>query len=100
MLFLLFLGLMYFLPTIIGREKSDAGFIFLVNLLLGWTVVGWIAGPVCPGCQFRAFLQPVRLPERWRGPLLQCVRARCVVQVCFSFSRDVPYTHGALLLRS
>ncbi len=42
MLFLLFLGLMYFLPTIIGREKSDAGFIFLVNLLLGWTVVGWI----------------------------------------------------------
>ena len=42
MLFLLFLGLMYFLPTIIGREKSDAGLIFLVNLLLGWTVVGWI----------------------------------------------------------
>jgi len=42
MLFLLFLSLMYFLPTIIGREKSDAGFIFLVNLLLGWTVVGWI----------------------------------------------------------
>ncbi len=42
MLFLLFLGLMYFLPTIIGREKSDAGFIFLVNLLLGWTVLGWI----------------------------------------------------------
>jgi len=33
---------MYFLPTIIGREKSDAGLIFLVNLLLGWTIVGWI----------------------------------------------------------
>ena len=42
MLFLLFLGLMYFLPTIIGRDKSDAGLIFAVNLLLGWTVVGWI----------------------------------------------------------
>jgi hypothetical protein len=42
MLFLLFLGLMYFLPTIIGRDKSDAGLIFLVNLFLGWTVVGWI----------------------------------------------------------
>jgi len=42
MLFLLFLGLMYFLPTIIGRDKSDAGLIFLVNLLLGWTVIGWI----------------------------------------------------------
>jgi len=42
MLFLLFLGLLYFLPTIIGRGKSDAGLIFLVNLLLGWTVIGWI----------------------------------------------------------
>lgn len=42
MLFLLFLGLMYFLPTIIGRDKSDAGLIFLVNLFLGWTVIGWI----------------------------------------------------------
>jgi threonine/homoserine/homoserine lactone efflux protein len=42
MLFLLFLSLMYFLPTIIGRDKSDAGLIFLVNLFLGWTVVGWI----------------------------------------------------------
>ena len=45
MLSLLFLGLMYFLPTIIGRDKSDAGLIFLVNLLLGWTVVGWIGRP-------------------------------------------------------
>ena len=42
MLFLLFLGLMYFLPSIIGRDKSDAGLIFAVNLFLGWTVVGWI----------------------------------------------------------
>lgn len=41
MLFLVFLGLMYFLPTIIGRNKSDAGLIFVVNLFLGWTVVGW-----------------------------------------------------------
>ena len=43
MLFLFFLGFLYFLPTIIGRNKADAGAIFLVNLLLGWTVVGWIA---------------------------------------------------------
>ena len=42
MLFLLLLGFMYFLPTIIGRNKSDAGAIFLVNLFLGWTVAGWI----------------------------------------------------------
>ena len=43
MLFLCFLGLLYFLPTIIGRNKSDAGAIFAVNLLLGWTVIGWFA---------------------------------------------------------
>ncbi len=43
MLFLFFLGFLYFLPTIIGRNKADAGAIFLVNLFLGWTVVGWIA---------------------------------------------------------
>jgi hypothetical protein len=43
MLFLLFLILMYFLPAIIGRDKNDAGLIFVVNLFLGWTVIGWIA---------------------------------------------------------
>lgn len=42
MLFLLFLGFLYFLPTIVGRNKSDAGLIFLVNLCLGWTLVGWV----------------------------------------------------------
>jgi len=43
MLFLCFLGFLYFLPAIIGRDKSDAGAIFLLNLFLGWTVVGWVA---------------------------------------------------------
>ena len=42
MLFLLFICLIYFLPAIIARDKSDAGLIFLVNLFLGWTVIGWI----------------------------------------------------------
>lgn len=34
--------LLYFLPAIIGRHKRDAAGIFLVNLLLGWTVIGWV----------------------------------------------------------
>jgi hypothetical protein len=42
MLFLLFSTLLYFLPTLIGRHKVDATGIFVVNLLFGWTVVGWI----------------------------------------------------------
>ena len=42
MFFLLFSILLYFLPTIIGRHKADAMRIFLVNLLFGWTVIGWV----------------------------------------------------------
>jgi hypothetical protein len=34
----------YFLPTIIAilRKKQSAGGIFVLNLLLGWTVIGWV----------------------------------------------------------
>ena len=41
MLFLIFSVLLYFLPTIIARDKPDATAIFLVNLLFGWTIIGW-----------------------------------------------------------
>jgi Superinfection immunity protein len=43
---LLILGLalaVYFLPTLVGLRKQNAGGIFLLNLLLGWTLAGWIA---------------------------------------------------------
>jgi hypothetical protein len=40
---LLFLVVLYFLPAIIGRDKSDAAGIFLLNLFLGWTLIGWVA---------------------------------------------------------
>ena len=42
MLTLAFSVLLYFLPAIIGRHKRGATGIFLVNLLFGWTVIGWI----------------------------------------------------------
>ncbi|HKS83046.1 MAG TPA: superinfection immunity protein [Candidatus Acidoferrales bacterium] len=35
--------LMYFLPSIIGHSRRDFAGIFILNLLLGWTVIGWIA---------------------------------------------------------
>lgn len=41
MFFLFFSALLYFLPTIIGRHKADFMGIFIVNLLFGWTVIGW-----------------------------------------------------------
>jgi Superinfection immunity protein len=40
---LLVLTLLYFLPSIIGKDKRDATGIFLVNLFLGWTLIGWVA---------------------------------------------------------
>ena len=34
----------YFLPTIIAvmRGKNNAGGVFVLNFLLGWTVIGWV----------------------------------------------------------
>lgn len=42
--FLLIPLLLYFLPTVIGlaRGHHDGFAIFLTNLLLGWTVIGWV----------------------------------------------------------
>ncbi len=50
-IFFPFFGLsfvMYFLPSIIAlaRSKRDLLAIFLVNLLLGWSVIGWIVALV------------------------------------------------------
>ena len=42
MWFLIFAVVMYFLPAIIGHHKRDSAGILLLNLLLGWTVIGWV----------------------------------------------------------
>lgn len=41
MTFLFVAALLYFLPAIIGRNKADFTGILLLNLLLGWTIIGW-----------------------------------------------------------
>lgn len=41
----------YFLPAIVGRRKRNAGAIFLLNLLLGWTFIGWVAALVWAACK-------------------------------------------------
>ena len=40
--------LMYFLPSVIAlaRSKRDLLAIFLLNLFLGWTFIGWIVALV------------------------------------------------------
>jgi hypothetical protein len=49
--FLPFFGLgfvMYFLPSILAfaRNKRDTGAILLLNLFLGWTMIGWVVALV------------------------------------------------------
>jgi hypothetical protein len=41
MTFLFVAALLYFLPAIIGHNKRDSTGIFVLNLLVGWTVIGW-----------------------------------------------------------
>lgn len=33
---------LYFLPTILGRNKKNATSIAVVDTFLGWTVIGWV----------------------------------------------------------
>jgi len=51
---------LYFLPAIIGKSNkhSKFGTIFLVNLLVGWTVIGWAA------CLIWAFIDKEKAPVR------------------------------------
>ena len=39
---LLFAAAVYFLPSFVGRHKRNAQAIAVLNLLLGWTIIGWI----------------------------------------------------------
>ncbi|TYZ10101.1 superinfection immunity protein [Hymenobacter lutimineralis] len=33
--------ILHFLPSILGRKRPDALMIFLINLLAGWSIIGW-----------------------------------------------------------
>lgn len=39
---LLFLFGIYFLPTFVGWGKRNGTAIFMLNLFLGWTALGWV----------------------------------------------------------
>ncbi|SNR85587.1 MULTISPECIES: superinfection immunity protein [Hymenobacter] len=32
----------YLMPAIFGRDQQNARAIFFINLLLGWTIIGWL----------------------------------------------------------
>lgn len=45
---LVFLGALYFVPTIVAatRKHHNTPAVFVLNLLLGWTFIGWVAAMV------------------------------------------------------
>jgi Superinfection immunity protein len=46
-LVLILLGLViYFIPSAVAHEKERSGAIIALNLLLGWTVIGWVGALV------------------------------------------------------
>ncbi|HTQ87464.1 MAG TPA: superinfection immunity protein [Candidatus Solibacter sp.] len=46
-LILFLLGLfVYFIPTLVARRKRNSAAIFVLNLFLGWTLVGWVVALV------------------------------------------------------
>jgi Superinfection immunity protein len=50
--FLIFLGVLYFLPAIIAaaRHTHNATGILLLNIFLGWTVAGWFVALLMALC--------------------------------------------------
>lgn len=39
---LIVLTFLYFLPSVLARDRHNFGAIFLFNFFLGWTFIGWI----------------------------------------------------------
>ena len=39
---LIFSLIFYFIPGIIGNSKRNSGAIWVLNIFLGWTLIGWV----------------------------------------------------------
>lgn len=46
MLLLVVGGVVYFIPSVVGRNKKNANAILMLNLFLGWTFIGWVVALV------------------------------------------------------
>ncbi len=64
---LLIIAGFYYLPAVIAKQRdaNNVGVIFRINLLFGWTVLGWIAAFIW------AILEPPKIRETvktWSAP--------------------------------
>jgi hypothetical protein len=46
LLVIFILGFLYFIPSIVARDKENFVAIFVLNFFLGWTFWGWVAALV------------------------------------------------------
>jgi Superinfection immunity protein/zinc-ribbon domain len=53
--------LLYFLPTLLGAKKRNAGAIFALNFFLGWTFVGWVVALIWALTVDKPIAQPAML---------------------------------------
>lgn len=60
----------YFLPTVVAltKDRPNKGAIFGLNLLLGWTAIGWIVAFIWSLTSGRHVLPPVVIAERQSAP--------------------------------
>ena len=67
--FLIFIFGLYFLPAIVAavRHTHNATGILLLNLFLGWTVIGWCVVLAMAFCSapWYAYYPPPACPRRW-----------------------------------
>ena len=64
LIFVLPMLALHFLPTIIAaaRHAQNLGWILLVNLLLSWTVIGWIVALIWALCDAPRYAAVAYLP--------------------------------------
>ncbi|MGC2333655.1 MAG: superinfection immunity protein [Candidatus Acidiferrales bacterium] len=93
MFFFAFCLLAYFLPSIIGHQKRSFAGIFVLNLLLGWTVIGWIVALIwaCTD-EERGPIYAVNGPNRY------CCRCGAMgpgaAQYCWACGQRIQELHG------
>jgi hypothetical protein len=92
---LIILFCIYFLPAFIALKRGhlNSGAIFALNLLLGWTLLGWVASLVwaCTAVPEKALAQPVDSPSIAKKKCNYCAEEILwAAKVCKHCGRDLP----------
>jgi len=89
--------LVYFLPSIIAHEKRSFGGIFVLNLLLGWTVIGWFVALIW-ACTDEPSIPVYRVSAGAARPACYCSRCGAmgpaVASYCWACGSRLQELHG------